>query len=1009
MKKTCSILAAMLLTAGVFAQPPQSMSYQAVIRNSSDALVTDTQVGMQISILQGSESGTAVYAETQTPKTSANGLVSLEIGTGEPVSGTFSGIDWAAGPYFVKTETDPDGGTNYTIAGTSQLLSVPYALHARNVEIEADGDATNELQKITISGSVLTLDKNGGSVTLPTGGTEGDNWGTQTVVTDATLTGSGTAATPLKIADNGVNSGKIADGSVSTADLANSAVTSPKLSAMGAASGQVLKWSGTAWAPGNDNIGGFALPYVESGSTTGNTDLFFITNTGSGRSIRAVAESNTAIRGVTNTGFAGVDGQSNTGIGVYGRSGSNYGVYGLSNTGHGVFGKAESETGDVKGGWFESSSEEGTGVYGFASATSGETVSYGGYFESKGPNGRGVHGLGSGTGSYGGYFRSNSHDGIGVYGYCAGVGGGGTGVMGYTYSNIGETYGGKFESRSNVGTGVSGYASSSGDGPTYGGSFESKSRHGRGVYGLASNTGDAGSNIGGMFESRGERGKGVFGSASSTSGPTYGGHFISYSSEGTGVVGSAEASTGETYGGSFESKSASGRGVYGVASATDGTNYGGYFISNSPSGKGVYGKASATSGTTYGGIFECFSTSGTAVRGTVYTSSGRTYGGYFQSASTNGRGVSGNAYAQSGYTYGGTFGSDSPDGTGVYGYAGAETGNNYGGYFLTYSTTGIGVYGEANATSGINYGVYGKTLSSEGYAGYFKGRFYNSGLTRDNTDLFYVTNTGTGRAIHAVAESNTAVWGSSTSGYAAVDGRNSSGKGVSGHSATNYGVYGHSDENYGVFGHSGLTGGRFEGISIGMDGRATGTSGINYGVIGRTSSSSGYAGYFEGRVHITGNLSKGGGSFEIDHPLDPANKILRHSFVESPDMMNVYNGNIITDGNGRAEVLLPDYFEALNVDFRYQLTVIGEFAQAIVAEEISSNRFTICTDKPNVKVSWQVTGVRTDPYAIENRIVVEEYKSPELQGCYLHPLPYGQPETRSIEYARNPELMSIVE
>ncbi len=134
MKKVFTFLAAVLLTASVFAQSPEKMSYQAVIRDASDILVTDTQIGMQISILQGSTSGTAVYVETQEPTTNTNGLVSLEIGAGTVVSGDFATIDWANGPYFIKTETDPTGGTNYTITGTSQLLSVPYALHAKTAE-----------------------------------------------------------------------------------------------------------------------------------------------------------------------------------------------------------------------------------------------------------------------------------------------------------------------------------------------------------------------------------------------------------------------------------------------------------------------------------------------------------------------------------------------------------------------------------------------------------------------------------------------------------------------------------------------------------------------------------------------------------------------------------------------------------------------------------------------------------------------------------------------------------
>lgn len=130
MKKIITFLATVLLCAGVYAQAPQKMSYQAVIRNSSNALVTNAAVGMRLSVLQGSAAGTAVYVETQQPATNANGLVSLEIGSGTVVSGTFASINWGNGPFFIKTETDPAGGTNYTITGTSQLLSVPYAQYS---------------------------------------------------------------------------------------------------------------------------------------------------------------------------------------------------------------------------------------------------------------------------------------------------------------------------------------------------------------------------------------------------------------------------------------------------------------------------------------------------------------------------------------------------------------------------------------------------------------------------------------------------------------------------------------------------------------------------------------------------------------------------------------------------------------------------------------------------------------------------------------------------------------
>jgi hypothetical protein len=158
----------------------------------------------------------------------------------------------------------------------------------------------------------------------------------------------------------------------------------------------------------------------------------------------------------------------------------------------------------------------------------------------------------------------------------------------------------------------------------------------------------------------------------------------------------------------------------------------------------------------------------------------------------------------------------------------------------------------------------------------------------------------------------------------------------------------------------------------------------------------------EGNLNVQGILFKSAGSFRIDHPLDPANKFLSHSFVESPDMKNIYDGNITTDANGSATVTLPDYFAALNRDFRYQLTVLGQFAQAIVSRKIAGNSFEVRTDKPGVEVSWQVTGIRQDAYAQANPIVVEESKPAEEQGLYLFPAGFGAGEEKQIGYPSRP-------
>ena len=141
MNRIFTVLSAVLLSVSLWAQAPQQFSYQAVVRNSSNALVTSTTIGMKISLLQGSATGNAVYEETHTPTTNSNGLVSISIGGGTVVSGTFAAINWANGPYFVKTETDPTGSINYSLTTTSQLLSVPYALHAKTAESIVGGNS----------------------------------------------------------------------------------------------------------------------------------------------------------------------------------------------------------------------------------------------------------------------------------------------------------------------------------------------------------------------------------------------------------------------------------------------------------------------------------------------------------------------------------------------------------------------------------------------------------------------------------------------------------------------------------------------------------------------------------------------------------------------------------------------------------------------------------------------------------------------------------------------------
>ncbi len=196
------------------------------------------------------------------------------------------------------------------------------------------------------------------------------------------------------------------------------------------------------------------------------------------------------------------------------------------------------------------------------------------------------------------------------------------------------------------------------------------------------------------------------------------------------------------------------------------------------------------------------------------------------------------------------------------------------------------------------------------------------------------------------------------------------------------------------------------------------TSAVGDGVFGssvdgtgvRGESQNGNAGVFDGFVVVTrdltvdGSVTKKGGGFLIDHPLDPAHKSLLHSFVESPDMKNIYDGVVMLDAQGEAEVTLPAWFDALNTDFRYQLTAMGSAGPDLyIAEEISANHFKIAGGKPHMKVSWQVTGIRQDAWARVNRLPVEQDKPAQEHGYYRHPELYGESEQKSIARVRYPE------
>ena len=311
------------------------------------------------------------------------------------------------------------------------------------------------------------------------------------------------------------------------------------------------------------------------------------------------------------------------------------------------------------------------------------------------------------------------------------------------------------------------------------------------------------------------------------------------------------------------------------------------------------------------------------------------------------------------------------------------TGNpNAYGVFGSNDDAAAGTGGAIRADGNANHGLVATSDSASRFA--IKASNSAAGATAveataDNGFAVHaISNVGTGvyatsnnsNGVRGDSGSGIAVFGTTLTGSAGVYGASNTGRGVQGSSSSGYGIHGSSGSNTGVLGES-ITG---------------------VGVYGYTANAEASAGYFEGLLTATTK------NFRIDHPTDPAGKVLVHSCVESNERLTVYAGTVATDAEGEAVIELPAWFEALNRDLRYQLTVIGSFAQAMVKREVAGNRFTIATSEPGTKVSWQLTGARQDAYAKAHPLVVEAAKVGKEKGRYLHPVEHGQPESKGVDY-----------
>jgi hypothetical protein len=428
------------------------------------------------------------------------------------------------------------------------------------------------------------------------------------------------------------------------------------------------------------------------------------------------------------------------------------------------------------------------------------------------------------------------------------------------------------------------------------------------------------------------------------------------------------------------------KGITVVHSATTGNNTGLYGQLNSTLGSAVVGIVNSTTGATRGIFGENHSSTGFGVQGVTTSTSGINYGVYGRSYSTDGFGVYGYASRTAGTNYGVHGISSSTSGIGVYGLAEAtSTLENYGVFGESNSTLGqgvrgmspfIGVYGRGEGSTGLNYGIYGRSQSVDGYGVWG---------TSPNIGVYGISSSTTGIYDGVYGKSNSPT-GHGVYGTAPTVGMQGTATGTSG-------------ENYGVLGVSNSSGGAGvwgTGIYNGVVGVKTG-DGWQSAITGYNMESAGYSGWFNKWVWAGSGYAGGKILFKIDHPLDPPNRYLYHSGVESSEMKNIYDGTVELDSKGEATIILPDWFEAFNKDFRYQLTCIGGYANIYISEKINNNQFRISGGSPGLEVSWQVTGIRKDAFSLHNPVSIEEEKAAEHRGKYLHPEAFGKSRNEGID------------